>query len=618
MTKLYALDLETAPIGEFDAKFKQKYALEPFSCGVRSKITSIAVYDGERYVQVKESDDSMHRTPKLLEMLKGQIVVGANTIFDCAYLCKQYGYDAVKDIKWMDVQVLTKFIENGDAHRDAKYSLVECCIRHLQDWDKLAEFVEMKNNKHEAGEDEEYWEARGLWDVEGTWLLADKLLNELPESVKAPYWNTCRCIAPLSRGYITGVDVDHTEIDTLESYVKTELKKGLEELGITSAELSSPKKLSNILFQQWGLTPYSKSEKTGEPSTSAKDLAHILLDSGDERLKKLRVIKKLETMQNKYANSLKKARAYLQVDKIFPQPRIFAAATSRMSYSSALDKTDNYKIALAFHQIPRKAKESKYIKRALKAPKGYGIIYSDFSNQEMRIAAEVTQDETLIKAFREDLSLHSLLAAKFSGESYAAIEGANKTGEPAELCKYRDRAKLTNLSSLFRIGTASLQNKFLEDYDVVETIDNVQYYAKLYKQTYPGIPEYWKDAVIKAKRTGFAEALGGTRYYTAASNFKEESSSINHPIQGSGAEMTYYAIVKISDRFPDFIIMVQVHDALYWFVPCDSEEDLKAKAMEYDKFVNSIDYRKLFRRELSVEFKADVKYGFNFEELVSI
>lgn len=618
MKKLYALDIETAPIGQFDPKFKQKYALEPFSCGIRSKITSNAVYDGERYVQVKESDNTMHKTERLLEMLKGQIVVGANTIFDCAYLCKAYGYDAVKDIQWMDVQVLTKFIENGDDHRDAKYALVECCSRHLQDWEHLEEFVAMKNNKHDAGDDEEYWDARGLWDVEGTWLLADKLLKELPESVKAPYWNICKCIAPLSRGYITGVDVDYSEIDALEAYIKEQLKLGLFELGITAPELSSPKKLSNVLFNQWGLTPHSKSEKTGEPSTSAKDLAHILIDSGDARLSKLREIKKLQTMQSKYVNSLKKAREYLQVDKVFPQPRVFAAATSRMSYSSALDKSDNYKIALAFHQIPRKAKESKYIKRALKAPKGYGIIYSDFSNQEMRIAAEVTQDETLIRAFKEDLSLHSLLAAKFSGESYEAIEKANKTGEPAELCKYRDRAKLTNLSSLFRIGVNSLQNKFLEDYDTVETIDNVQYYAKLYKQTYPGIPEYWKSAVIKAKKACYAEALGGTRYYTKASNFKEESSSINHPIQGSGAEMTYYAIVKISEHFPEFIIMVQVHDALYWFVPCTSEEDLKAKAIEYDKFVNSIDYRPLFKRELSVEFKADVKYGFNFEELVSI
>jgi DNA polymerase I-like protein with 3'-5' exonuclease and polymerase domains len=615
----YALDIETAPINPPNEK--QAWALEPYSCGTRSKITSVAVTDGTRAIQILEAD--MHRLPALLAKLAGQRVFAANAIFDVAFMYKHLlnmnldnAYELIRNVKWADIQILGKTLQNGEDHRHTSYSLVECAKVWGSDFPRISEFLAMKEETHTAGEDEDYWEHRGLEDAEITLWIARNMMKQLPKSCFNSYINMSASIAPLARGYVRGIDVDISIIDTYAVTLKERIAEGLKELGIEQATLASPKKLGNLLFGEWGLTPHSLSAKTGAPSTAEGDLVQIYFKQADDRLYKLLEVKKLMTIQSKYVKGFKGAVEYLNEPIIHGNPRIFAAATSRMSYSSSIKK--KYKTSISLHQIPS-SKESKPIKKALVSGEGNGFVYFDITNQEMVLASYVSNDGVLIEAFNNGQSLHSLLASKIFGIPYAVIEEANATGEPEELVKYRQNAKLVNLSSLYRIGNKSLREKFLEKYRVQESEDNIASYARAYKSTYQGIVDYWESQIISTRKKGYTETLGGLRYYTKGTDWAGEQSAINIPIQGSAGDILYFLISELDRVFPEYEIVVLVHDSFTLRVPASTDEELKYHATRISDFINNtVDFNRLFGYELPVRLSADFKYGYNYGEMTPL
>jgi DNA polymerase I-like protein with 3'-5' exonuclease and polymerase domains len=605
----YALDIETSPVGESIPE-KQAWALEPWSCGIRSKIDSLHIYDGENYQCITDSAEMR----SAVERLRGHTVWGANTLFDVAYLIAQFDYDLVREIKWRDVQILGKIIENGDEHRFDSYSLASCAQKWAKDWPELEEFIEMKTKgkELEAGQDGDYWLQRGSWDVMVTLHIAKNQMKLLPKEQIRCSNIMQNCIAPLARGWVFGMTVDHSILAKAELELEQAMKGYLDDLSIAPTVISSSKQLGDLLFKQWGLKPHSHSAKTGAPSTAEGDLKHIHYRSKDERLTKIMKYKKLKTLSSKYFKGFKSAREYLGEDKIHGGPRIFAAATGRMSYSSKLQ--DKYGISIAMHQIPSRSKEGKIIKKALICPEGYGMIAFDFSSQEIRIAAQVSNDPTLIDVYHKGKDLHSVLASKIFGVDYDDIVQANKKGEPEQYCKYRQNAKLVNLSSLYRIGASSLANKFFEDYDVVISENDAKMYLASYKRSYSELPKFWMDSIIYAKKHGYATTMGGLRYYTKADDYGGEQSSINHRVQGSAAMQTYYVIGEIEKRFPEYILVNQVHDSLIYYVKDDGDLYEKAKALD-DFLNNEVDYTQVWLEELKLRFTVDTNYGYSYGDL---
>jgi DNA polymerase I-like protein with 3'-5' exonuclease and polymerase domains len=604
--KFYALDIETAPIGD-NIPDKQAYALEPWSFGKRSTITSVSIGDGS---QVKTITD-LSRIPNVLASLKGQTVFAANAVFDVAYLCAAFGYEAIKDINWMDVQVLGKLLENGDDHRLDSYSLANCAMKFAKDWEHLNEFIVMKSEEHKAGENADYWLQRGSWDTEVTWIIAKNLIDALPApQIKAFKWMS-KCIAPLARGLVQGIEVDYSLIDELDKSIKARLKEYLSELGVEASTIASPKKLAALLFTDWGLKPEGASEKTGAPSTSEDNLKLIQFKSNDSRLDILMKYKKLQTIQSKYVKGFKSCKEYLGSNTIHGFPRVFAAVTSRMSYSSKL--LSKFQTSIALHQLPN-SKDAKLIKKSLICPEGYGMIAFDFSAQELRVAALVTGDPVMTKAFKERLDLHSLLCSSMFGYAYDEVVEANANDTPEHIVKHRKAAKLLNLSCLYRIGHDSLARKFFTSYNERITEGTAKEYLNAYKSNYTGIPRYWVTEVANTRDRGYGETIGGgVRYYTRATDWKKESSCINHKIQGSSAVQTYFVIAKIAEKFPDLIVIVQVHDSLVFYCPIDALEET---AKELDRYMNEeIDYSEIWGIEMPFRMTVETKYGLSYGDL---
>jgi DNA polymerase I-like protein with 3'-5' exonuclease and polymerase domains len=609
--RIHTLDIETAPTKKTDLP----YALEPYRVqSNQSKITSVAVwYPDGTSVQLK--NNHLRFREELIELmhsLHGEEVYAHNAIFDLAYLIAYTGMDVLRPITWRDTAVLNKYLINGEVaeERMLSYSLKACVKRVIKYHPNLEEFLEMKSQNVAAGEDEEYWDKRGLWDVEFTYLLATKLLTHMTPEMQPGYDATSKALLPLAQGWLEGIVIDRAELQQYKQATLEKQVKLLSELGINGATLTSTKQLGILLFDTYGLEPIGFTPK-GQPSTSAENMLRLHQKYPDNpNLDKIMEYRRLATMMSKYVKGFEESMAYIGTNKIHGSPRVLSTITGRMTYSSKLLK--KFQVSIAMHQLPRKEKG---IKRCMKAPRGYKVLYMDVSAQEGRIMAIQAPEPTMINAYRNGIDLHSDLTEEIFGTPYSVIVEANKAGEPKEIIEQRQAGKLTGLSSFYRIGAKALAAKFFATYEYDISISTAHSYLTSFKRKYPGVVEYWRKAITMAQRKGYAEAFGGWRYRIKTFDWKGESSAINHPIQGSGAMQTYATIGVISERWPELILVSQVHDSLAYFIP---EDGAFEKAKELKDFMNSFDYGKLLNFEQTVPIVLDVAIGDNFADLTTV
>jgi DNA polymerase I len=601
--KMYALDIETAPVTPTDFP----YALEPYRVLTnQSKITSVAVYGEDIQIQLHENMPDFHdKLFQLLNRLNGKIVYCHNAIFDVSYLIATTDKEICRPINWADTAILNKWVINGDVASDKNlsYSLKECVRRAKLDDPDVEEFLELKSQKVIAGEDEDYWLKRGMMDARLTYKLAVKLNGYLKTNhsgLTAVY----KSIFPLSVGYVMGINVD---MDLLMDYKQECIdaqKSILEELGIDGKVITSTKQLADLLFVQWGLEPVMYTPK-GAPSTNAESLLRLQQTSKDPRFALLMKYKTLATMASKYINGIGRSTSYIGSNKIHGVPRLLSTITGRMTYSSQMLRKDAYQVSIAMHQLPRR---DKHIKRCMVAPPGYKILYMDASAQESRVMAIVANEETMIDAFNHNKDLHSLLTEEIFGTSYEEIVEANKIGS-GKVYEQRQAGKLTGLSSFYRIGAKSLSGKFFSTYEYDISIGTALSYLKSFKAKYPGIVRYWDSAIYFAQQNGYAEAWGGFRYRISKLDWKGESSAINHPIQAGGSIMTYTTIAIISKRFPELILVAQVHDSLAYYMP----DGYNAK--EVIDYVSNFNYGRLLGFDQTIPLKWDGGIGDNFSDI---
>ena len=599
---MYSLDTETGPYPQ-PAGSVGAWALEPYRKEFYMKMLGIAGPDNYGKAIHMDEELFINKTLSEIDLLEGEEVYCHNAIFDIAVLIRFTGdRETLRNIKWRDTGLLAKWINNSQKDEKFRYSLRNCVEKWLPHHPATEEFLTLKDN---IEDDFNYWLKRVIEDCQLTRDLAIELESLLPKEQKRGYIIECGCLYPLARGWMYGININFDTVEEMRIIYQAKINKGLRELGLKETTISSPKQLGHLLFNEWCLEPHSYTT-TGNPCTAAGDLKHIALKSKDERISKLLEIKKAITIRNKYINGYVKARNYLNEEVIHPSPKLFNSYTGRMTYISKLFK--KYPVSIALHQLPRK---DKMVKRAMVARKGYKFFYSDFSAQELRLMAQFSQDKKMLEAFNNGKDLHSIMTENIYGTSYDTIVAGNKDEVP-EIVDQRNCGKLTNLSSMYRIGAPSLQKKFFEDYDKLITLRESTHYLNSYKKTFRGIPAYWDNAINSAKKLKYASSISGRRFGITKMDWKGESSSINMPIQGSGMDLAEIQIALVSREFPEAIFAIQVHDSLTWQIP----EDMDPLIIK--DFINNIDYSKYVGFKLSLEFPMDCSVGYNLADMEAL
>ena len=317
--------------------------------------------------------------------------------------------------------------------------------------------------------------------------------------------------------------------------------------------LGSPKQLGEILFNQLELPVLRKTPK-GAPSTAEDVLAELALDYP------------LPAVLMEYRGLSKLKSTY--TDKL---PEMIDARTGRVhtSYHQAVTATGRLSSSDPnLQNIPIRTEEGRRIRQAFIAAPGCKIVAADYSQIELRIMAHLSQDEGLLKAFANELDVHSATAAEVFGVEIGEVSGDQ-----------RRKAKAINFGLIYGMSAFGLAKQ------LGLGRNEAQEYIDLYFARYPGMADYMARTRELAHDTGYVETLKGRRLYLPEINAKNrqrqqaaERTAINAPMQGTAADMIKMAMLAVDGWLTgstiDARMIMQVHDELVFEVEAGAVDEL--------------------------------------------
>ena len=324
--------------------------------------------------------------------------------------------------------------------------------------------------------------------------------------------------------------------------------------------LSSPKQLQEILFQQMGL-PVIKKTPTGAASTAEEVLAELALEYDFPKL--ITEHRGLTKLKSTYADKLPKM-VNPQTGRVHTSYHQAVAATGRLS------STDPN-----LQNIPIRTEEGRRIRQAFIAPAGKKIVAVDYSQIELRIMAHLSQDKALLDAFAQGRDIHRATAAEVFGVALAEVTA-----------EQRRRAKAVNFGLIYGMSAFGLAKQ------LGVGRNEAQHYVDRYFERFPGVLDYMERTRKQAHEQGYVETLFGRRLYLPEINAQNmarrkgaERAAINAPMQGTAADIIKKAMIKVeqwlaSQHNPAAVMIMQVHDELVFEVDADKVEATKQQLVD--------------------------------------
>ena len=348
--------------------------------------------------------------------------------------------------------------------------------------------------------------------------------------------------------------------------------------------INSPKQLGKVLYEQLHL-PVIKKTKTGY-STDAEVLEQLV-----DKHKIIRYIldyRQLVKIKTTYVDGL--------ISAISPQTgKIHTSFNQAITATGRLSSTEPN-----LQNIPIKIEVGRKIRKSfIPSDENYLLIGADYSQIELRLLADISKDEKMIKAFLNDEDIHRLTASKLFDKDINEV-----TSEE------RGKAKTVNFSVIYGIGDFSLSK------DLGITRKEAKAYIEEYLNNYPSVREYMKSIIEKAKENGYVTtSLNRIRYLPElkSKNFNirsfGERVAMNTPLQGTAADIIKIAMINACNEFKKrnlkSRIILQVHDEI--LVEAYQDEKDEAKKIIKDCMENAV--------SISVPLRVEVKSGLNWYEL---
>lgn len=419
--------------------------------------------------------------------------------------------------------------------------------------------------------------------------IKEKKLEELMEM-------EIKLIPVLSAMEQEGVGVDPNVFDSLSTEMAKrsgELQAEIYDIAGRHFNINSTQQLSDVLFQELGFPSRGvRKLKSGHFSTAADVLDSMRVTEQEEQtgiIERLFEYRELGKLKSTYVDAL---------------PKMINPRTSRIHTSFNQTGAVTGRIASDspnLQNIPIRSEVGRQIRRGFVARPGHLFLAADYSQVELRILAHVSNDKTLKEAFWADQDIHRTTAsAVFSKE--------------LEDVTFEERrfAKAVNFGLMYGMGAFRLAR----DSDL--TLAEAQNYIDEYFARLPGVRAYLDGTKQQVRDEGWVETLHGRRrYFPIFMGNKQpnqhmaasaERVAINHPIQGTAADIIKLAMIRLHDELTanyQAKMLVQVHDELLLEVPEDEVEAVKPLIIEI--MSNAF--------KLDVPLKVDASTGRNWLEL---
>ncbi|MEN3972515.1 DNA polymerase I [Sphingomicrobium sp. XHP0235] len=349
-----------------------------------------------------------------------------------------------------------------------------------------------------------------------------------------------------------GIKVDREALAALSKQFAEDIERLEKEIFERAGEeftIGSPKQLGAILFEKLGASGGRKG-KSGTYSTDQNELERLDRE-GFEVASLVLEWRQLTKLKNTYTDALQ-AQINGVTGRVHTTYSLSGAQTGRLSSNDP-----------NLQNIPIRTPIGAKIRDCFIAEPGHVLLSADYSQIELRLAAEMADVPALKDAFQKGEDIHDRTATELFGE-------VNKDT--------RGKAKTVNFAILYGISAFGLANRLDIERDEAKSIIDA-YFA-----SFPEIQNFIARTLADAKERGFTTTLFGRK--THFPNIKSkmpnvragaERAAVNAPIQGTSADLIKRAMARMDAALADaglsdVKMLLQVHDELLFEVPEGKEE----------------------------------------------
>jgi DNA polymerase I-like protein with 3'-5' exonuclease and polymerase domains len=458
-----------------------------------------------------------------------------NAMFDILMM-RPYARMERSDFKIFDTQVAEKIIDCGLSRKG--FGLKDVAKKYLG--------IEMSKEEQASN-----WAAKVLTreqveyaikDAETTLALYEPMKKKLEEmNLVKPFNIDINAIVPLAEITWTGIYLDFEEWNKLNEqfkakYIELEAKiKSM--LNNQTINLNSSSQLKDALNK---LNLGIRIETTGKDFLKQIKERHPVLPL---LIEFKTVSKRITGFGEKYAQY----QSHLD-GRIHSRYNLLGTTTGRLSCSNP-----------NMQQIPR----TKDYRTCFKGEEGNVILKADYSQNELRIAASLSEEPTMINAFKNKIDLHTITASKIFGITTEEVKKEQRTF-----------SKTVNFGFLYSMSPEGFKEYAKTLFDIDITLDNAEIFKRKFFEAYPGLKIWHKQL----ERKNYSVTLGGRiRKYDKDYITGE---LYNTPVQGTGADILKIALYYV---YQDVVLntlttgkmVATVHDEIV--VECKEEDAEKIK-----------------------------------------
>ncbi|MCL2321311.1 MAG: DNA polymerase I [Oscillospiraceae bacterium] len=339
-----------------------------------------------------------------------------------------------------------------------------------------------------------------------------------------------------------GFKINKDQLEIMGNILNEDIKeteKKIYDICDEEFNIASPKQLGKILFEKLDL-PVIKTTKTGY-STNAEVLD--ALKDKHEVIDKIIYYRGITKLHSTYIEGLKPL--------IDENGRIHTSFNQTITATGRLSSTEPN-----LQNIPIKSEQGKGLRKFFEADEASLILSADYSQIELRVLAHISNDEKMIKAYKENIDIHRITASEVLNIPLDEVSE-----------KDRNSAKAINFGIVYGIS----------DYALSESLGiakkKAKEYIDSYFKRYPKVKQYLDNTVEQAKKDGYVKTIfNRIRYIPEIKNTNKvtkalgERLAMNSPIQGSAADIIKIAMVKVYNKLMEnslkSYIVLQVHDEL--------------------------------------------------------
>jgi DNA polymerase-1 len=248
--------------------------------------------------------------------------------------------------------------------------------------------------------------------------------------------------------------------------------------------------------------------------------------------------------------------------------------------------------------IPIRTDDGRKIRRAFVAGRGRVLVSADYNQIELRVLADLTRDENLIRAFEAEKDIHSVTAAEVF-----EVSGEKVTAD------MRRAAKVINYGILYGMGPVRMSR------ELGIPRSKASEYIETYFARYPGVRRFYAETLEDAREQGYVFTRLGRRRYLhdidsdhGGRRQAAERVATNTPIQGSAADIIKVAMLRLAEALDKADcgaeMVLQIHDEL--LVECPKRELKQVFALIREAMEGAAD--------LAVPVVVDIGSGKNWAE----